>query len=285
MSYTVKRLSELVIEVRAKYKAGDIFTFLLLSDLHFDHPYCDREALKKVMDRAKDQGAGIMLNGDTLCLMQAQSDKRANKSAIRDEHKGNNYFDLVIKDTAEHFAPYADNLVMMADGNHETAVLKHKEINPLNHLAHRLNADYGANVLRAGYHGFVKFVFEHEGGGGIRSALMYHHHGKYGGQVTLGVLGVARHGLIIPQPDIIWTGHTHTQWHVRLPRLMVKKNGKTHTHHVEHVKTGTWKDEFNRPGGFGVERLNKPSAKGGYWLNFSLLGAKTNLITDLVVAK
>ena len=38
---------------------------LLLSDLHWDNPKCDRELLKKHLDQAKEQGCPILLNGDT----------------------------------------------------------------------------------------------------------------------------------------------------------------------------------------------------------------------------
>lgn len=283
MDYQITKLSELVIEVRATYTGSATFPFLLLSDLHYDHPYCDRQAVHHHLDKAKERGAKILFNGDTLCLMQAQTDKRGSKGAVREEHKVNNYFDAVIKDTAEQFAPYAENILLLADGNHETAVIKHKEIDPLDHLAHRLNSDHGGNVFRAGYHGFIRFRFQHESGGSTKTVLLYHHHGKFGGIVTKGVLGVSRHGLVIPQPNIIWTGHTHTLWHVPQPQLMVNVKGQTYTRLVHHVKTGTWKDEFNRPGGFGVERIATPPAKGGYWLDIHVNNKGVEL--DFLMAK
>lgn len=277
MNYEIKRLSDLVLEVRTRYKSGDVFPFLLLSDLHFDHPYCDRESLFRVMNEAKKQKAKILLNGDTLCLMQAKGDKRGGKSSVRPEHKTNTYFDTVIEDTAEKLSPWAKDIILLADGNHETAVTRYKEIDPLNLLAYRLNNEFGGNVTRAGYHGFIKFVFEHESGGAIRSFLLYHHHGKFGGIVTKGVLGVSRHGLVIPQANVIWTGHTHTLWHVTQPTLMVDQTGNTHERLVHHIKTGTWKGEFNKPGGFGVERIAVPSSQGGFWMRIVFRNAKVNL--------
>jgi len=285
MKYEATRLSDMVLEVRCTYKAGEVFPFLLLSDLHYDHPYCNRDALHKVLDEAKERNALILMNGDVLCLMQAQTDKRGHKGALREEHKVPNYFDAVIADTAEKFSKWSDNILLLGDGNHETAVLKHKEVNPLDWLAHRLNADHNANVHRAGYHGFVRFRFEQKSGGGIRTFLLYHHHGKYGGVVTKGVLGVSRHGVSIPQPDCIWTGHTHDLWHVTHPQLMVNQTGNTYNRLVHHVKTGTWKDEFNKPGGFGVERIAAPKSQGGYWMEFSISGSEKDLKVTFTQAR
>lgn len=270
MKLQLTKLSPLVFEVRGTYSTNQSFDFLLFSDLHYDNPKCNRNFVHRLLDEAKVRGAGILFNGDTLCLMQARGDKRGSKSDVRPEHQGSNYFDLVIKDTAERFAPYADNIILLADGNHETAVRKHKEIDPLDYLKLHLSD----NIMRAGYHGFVRFVFEHESGGAVRSMLMYFHHGKYGGIVSKGVQGVSRYATAIPQADVVWSGHTHDLWHVPQPRLMVSAGGNVYTDQADHVKTGTAKDEFNVPGGFGVERLAKPAAIGAYWMTLKVAHGK-----------
>lgn len=271
---TTKRLSDLVLEVRADYEGTK--DFLLLSDIHFDHPYCNRKLFFQLMDEAKEKGAKVLFNGDFFCMMQARNDRRGGKDKVRPEHQGANYFDLVIEEAAEKLNPYAENITLLGDGNHETAILKWNEINPLDRLATIMKYETGHMPHRAGYHGFIKFVY-HKNKGGVRSKLMYHHHGKYGGAVTMGALGVKRHAAIIPNADIIWTGHTHDLWHITHPQLRVNASGKVLTELQHHVKTGTFKDEFNRPGGFGVERLNKPAAIGGYWMKFTLGGPKTAL--------
>lgn len=284
-SYETKRISDIVLQVNITYKVGQRIPFLLLSDLHYDHPYCDRDAVHGVMDAAKKIGAPILLNGDTLCMMQARDDKRGSKDKVRDEHKVANYFDAVVIDTAEQLSPYADHLMMVADGNHETAIVKRKETNPLDWLVHRLNTDHGGSVHRAGYHGIIRFKFRNSASTSVRTFIMYHHHGKYGGMVTKGVLGVARHGLVVPQADCIWTGHTHTLWHVTQPQLRVNRAGHTYTHLVHHIKTGTWKDEFNRPGGFGVEKIANPTSQGGYWMTFWVEGKNKDLHVEFKQAR
>ena len=90
----------------------------------------------------------------------------------------------------------------------------------------------------------------------------------------MGALGVKRHAAVIPDADIIWTGHTHDLWDISHPRLRVNQMGQTITTLQHHIKTGTMKDEFNKTGGFGVERNYKPAAKGGYWLKAKIGGPK-----------
>jgi hypothetical protein len=265
-SVEVKRLSDLVLQMKVQYQPEPT-RYLLLSDVHFDHPYCDRDLFFRLMDKAKEDGAGVLFNGDFFCMMQGRMDKRGGKGKVRPEHQGPDYFNLVITEAAEKLAPYADIILMMGDGNHETSVLKWNEINPLDSLCTLLKYKTGADITRQGYHGYVKFSFHANNGGRRRSALMYHHHGKYGGEVTKGVLGVNRYGANI-RADIYWSGHTHDLWHVTNPYLHVTPSGKVVTRRAHHIKTGTFKDEFNRKGGFGVERINKPAAKGGYWLEF-----------------
>lgn len=247
--------------------------FLLLSDVHFDHPYCDRARYFRVLDKAVERGAKILVNGDFFCMMQGKFDRRGNKGKVRPEHNGPNYFNLVIEEAYELHKPYADHIILLADGNHETSILRHQEINPLDMFCSLLIAYSKKQIFRAGYHGFVKFRY-HRKQQGTSSQLLYHHHGKYGGAVTLGALGVKRHSAIIPQADIIWTGHTHDLWHISHPQLRVTQNGITETVEQHHIKTGTFKDEFNRPAGFGVERLNKPASIGGYWMRFEVLQEK-----------
>lgn len=278
-----KRLSDLVLEVRMSY--DDLRPVLLLSDIHFDHPYCDRSLFFRLMDEALERNAVICFNGDFFCMMQSRGDKRGAKDKILPQHAGANYFNLVIDEAAELLRPYADNILFFGDGNHETAITKWQEINPLDMLVAQLVANTERTIYRMGYHGFVRWRTYHTSGGQIRKRLMYFHHGKYGGAVTMGVLGVKRHGAIIPQADIIWTGHTHDLWHVAHPVVKVKQSGEVVTMPQHHIKTGTFKDEFNRPGGFGVERLNKPAAIGGYWMEIKHVDGKTDISVEFRQAR
>ena len=150
MKYTTTRLTPQVIEVRMKYKKGFKQPFLLSSDVHYDNPKCDRDLYHKHLDQAKERGAGVFCFGDFFCLMQSRKDRRGSKSDIRPEHNGSNYFDLVINEAAKKMAPYSQNIILFSDGNHETAVVKNMETNPLERLVAILNHQYNGQEAAAG---------------------------------------------------------------------------------------------------------------------------------------
>jgi hypothetical protein len=103
--------------------------FLLVSDLHWDNPHCDRGLLKNHLDEAVKRNAAIILNGDTYCCMGGKYDRRADKSLIRPEHNTDRYFDAIVDTSVEWFAPYAKNILLIGYGNHETAIIKRTSCN------------------------------------------------------------------------------------------------------------------------------------------------------------
>jgi hypothetical protein len=212
----------------------------------------------------------VLCFGDFYCMMQGKYDPRRDKTGVRPEHNVSNYLDVVHEDTATLLAPYADNLLMFSDGNHETSILKRLETNPLDNLAIRLNYKSNATLHRMGYHGFVKFIFERNTGGGIQNYLLYFHHGSWGGVITKGALGVSRYASIVPQADCIVTGHTHDRWKMSQPRYHLKQNGEVIIKEQSHIKTGTYKEEFAKESGWAIERIVMPKSLGGYWMNLHL---------------
>ena len=78
-NYDVERQSLNVINVNMEYKKDWEQTFLLISDVHFDNPDCDRKLLKKHLDKAVQDGCGILVNGDWFCAMESRNDPRSVK--------------------------------------------------------------------------------------------------------------------------------------------------------------------------------------------------------------
>ena len=93
--------------------------FLLLSDLHWDNPKCDRSLLTRHLKQAQERGAKVIINGDFFCFMQGKYDPRRNKMDILPEHNKANYIDAVIEDAVNWFAPYAKDILLIGYGNHE----------------------------------------------------------------------------------------------------------------------------------------------------------------------
>ena len=92
---------------------------LLRSDAHTDNKKCDRDLEEKHLREAVERGAIICDLGDCLDLMQGASDRRQCKSQLRSSHAAAAYFDAVIDEVSERYAPYAQNWAFMGQGNHE----------------------------------------------------------------------------------------------------------------------------------------------------------------------
>lgn len=245
-------------EVRAGWEQW----FLLQSDEHWDNPHCNRRLLKYHHDQAVERNAGIFKFGDILCLMQGKYDPRADKSSLRPEHRGANYFDLVVDTAAEWYQPYEKNIIMMSYGNHETASQKRHEVDLLGHLGKRLGVHVG------GYSGFVRFMFSRGTSNKSNKVLYYHHGFGGGGPVTKGVIGTNRRAVIAPDASFVITGHIHEEWVVTQQRIRLSNSGKPYQDEQLHIQLPTYKDEFDMRGGYHVENGRPPKPLGGVWLRF-----------------
>ena len=233
------------------------------SDWHFDNPKCNRKLLFKHLDEAKEKNALIAITGDLLCLMQGKYDPRRAKSSIRPEHNENNYLDLVINDTAEKLRPYAKNILLISKGNHETNVSLRMETDVIERMVERLNTLEGTNIQVGEYTGYYTLCFEYKGHGSRKSLNIGYSHGNWGGIITKGTLSVVRYAAIMPDCDIMFSGHTHDGWIMSHPRLKLN----TYKQLVEvknqwHIKTGTYKEEFAQGQGWAVERIAMPKYLG-----------------------
>lgn len=231
------------------------------SDWHFDNPKCNRELLFKHLNEAKKRNSMIMVIGDLLCLMQGRYDPRRSKSAIRPEHNKDNYLDLVINDTAEKLRPYAHNILLISKGNHETSVSSRMETDIIERLVERINTLEGSNIQVGEYTGYVTLSFQSNT---TRRALQIgYSHGNWGGVITKGTLSVVRYAAMLPDCDIMFSGHTHDGWIVPQPRLVRNSNArKVEVKNQWHVKTGTYKEEFDQGKGWAVERIAMPKYLG-----------------------
>jgi hypothetical protein len=261
MSYAVERTGTNVLTLRHTIIDGWEQYYLLIADVHWDNPHCRRDILKRHLELAKKRGAGILSFGDFFCAMQGKYDPRASKESVRPEHQCNNYLDALIDTAADYLAPYSDNLVMLSDGNHETAIRKRQETDLLGRLSQKVSTQH------LGYSGFVRFMFEHAAGGKRSTKNMYWHHGSGGGgPVTKGVIGTNRRAVYVPDAHFVVGGHIHEEFRLVLPRVRITNGGRVHLDEQVHICLPTYKDEFDLFGGYHVENGRPPKPIGGAWL-------------------
>ena len=242
--------------------------FLLISDLHWDNPHCDRGLLKNHLDEAVKRNAAIILNGDTYCCMGGKYDRRADKSLIRPEHNTDRYFDAIVDTSVEWFAPYAKNILLIGYGNHETAIIKHGETDLLQRFASTLNYATGSAVEVGGYGGTIDIRVLHDTIRGVNFVVHYYHGAGGGGPVTKGVIQDQRLLASTEGYDLTWMGHVHELYYHQNMIHRYDRSKKTLLQKPIHqLRTATYKEEWDGGYmGFHTERGRGPKPLGGYWM-------------------
>ena len=242
--------------------------FLLISDLHWDNPHCDRGLLKNHLDEAVKRNAAIILNGDTYCCMAGKYDRRADKSLIRPEHNTDRYFDAIVDTSVEWFAPYAKNILLIGYGNHETAIIKHGETDLLQRFASTLNYATGSAVEVGGYGGTIDIRVQHDNLRGVNFVVHYYHGAGGGGPVTKGVIQDQRLLASTEGYDLTWMGHVHELYYHQNIIHRYDRSTKTLLQKPIHqLRTATYKEEWDGGYmGFHTERGRGPKPLGGYWM-------------------
>jgi hypothetical protein len=242
--------------------------FLLVSDLHWDNPHCDRGLLKNHLDEAVKRNAAIILNGDTYCCMGGKYDRRADKSLIRPEHNTDRYFDAIVDTSVEWFAPYAKNILLIGYGNHETAIIKHGETDLLQRFASTLNYATGSAVQVGGYGGTIDIRVLHDTIRGVNFVVHYFHGHSGGGVVSRGVIHDQRLLAGTEGYDLTWMGHVHELYYHQNMIHRYDRSTKTLIQKPIHqLRTATYKEEWDGGYmGFHTERGRGPKPLGGYWL-------------------
>lgn len=249
---------------------------MLISDIHLDNKKCKRRLLKKHLELAREIGAIVMLGGDTLCLMNGNRDNRGDKMSLQKQQIRGPYYDMVLDDAAKFLAPYADMIAFVGHGNHETTWLKYHDTDPVRGLVDRLKP-HGFAGFWGGYQQYIYIVMTSPDGSRVRKNLIYFHHGKYGGEVTKGILGTNRYGVSHPDAHIVWSGHTHDSFIFPLPQMRVDARGKVVNTAQMHIKTGTYKEELVEPFGWAVEKIVMPKFIGCALLDFRVGGGGSKM--------
>jgi hypothetical protein len=245
---------------------------LLLSDVHWDSPYCDRELLKRHLEEAKAIGAHILLNGDTFDLMGSRRDFRGSKGGLRPEFKVDHYFDEIANQAIEWFSPYADLIKVVGYGNHETAIIKHNEVDLIQRFVGGLNMVNDTHIQTGGYGGWIVYTFERKGS--CSSYRIKYMHGIGGGVVTKGVIGHQRMSTFVQGADMIWQGHVHEDYEMNYRVEAMNSKSEVHYKDVLMVRTSTYKDEYKKDDSYGasgwaIEKGFSPRFLGGRWLELT----------------
>ena len=253
-----------IIEINCDFKHRRI---LLISDLHWDNPYCDRQLLKRHLDEAVAGGHDILINGDLFCAMQGKYDGRRSKSDMRPEHNNAKYLDSLVETAAEWFAPYAQNIKIIGYGNHETSILKHCETDLIERLVTLLNANTKSSIEIGGYGGWVIYRFRRTDRSSTPFKIKYFHGSGGGGVVTKGSIQFNRMMTMIEGADAIWMGHVHESMEMTYTMERLTQKDTIVLRDVLMIRTPAYKEEYQDGSkGWHIERGAPPKPLGGRWL-------------------
>jgi len=275
MAWEVSEISENVHQItfNANYRSTEWEQWVFVSgDRHHDNKHSDHKLQRKHLEQAKERNAPIIDVGDFFCLMQGKYDKRKSAGGLRPEHSGEDYFDAVPDTAVDFFKPYAQQFAVIGYGNHETAIIKHHQTDILARFVYRLNKEAGSNVQVGGYGGYVKLVFrEPKAQRTSASKLVKYFHGAGGGaEMSFGTLNVKRRASVMPDADIVVSGHIHNKFVVEMARERITSQGRIYLDKQLHVQVGSYKEEYGTGSkGWHVERGAPPKPLGGFWLRFS----------------
>jgi len=239
---------------------------LLISDLHWDNPKCDRQLLKKHLDEALKGNHDVLINGDLFCLMQGAYDPRKSKSDIREEHNVANYFDAIVNTAVEWFAPYAHLIKFIGYGNHETSILKRQETDIIERFVTLLNYKCESNVRVGGYGGWVRIHFA-DGVNSKSFNIKYMHGFGGGGAVTRGTIQHNRMSVNVEGADAIWMGHVHEDYEMTYTVEFLSNQDTVLQRDILMIRTSAYKEEYGDGSkGWHIERGASPKPIGGRWL-------------------
>ena len=253
----------------------------LTSDNHFDAVACNRRLLKKHLDEAKARDALIFVFGDWFDAMQGRFDPRRSMNEVRPEYRADNYYDLIVDDAERFLTPYAQNLILITDGNHETAVETNANINLSDRLVKGLRG-VGSPVMRGGYGGWVKFMFDLSGGlkkGPRQSKNLKYHHG-YGGDapVSDGMIQTKRQAVYLPDADIVVNGHNHNAYEAPLVRERISTQGVQSFDLVWYIRTSGYNQGYGDGSkGWAVRKGFRPTPIGGCWIHLTCNDQKVKI--------
>lgn len=237
------------------------------SDLHIDSVYCNREYLIADLKEAVKRKALILFIGDIFDAMQGRFDPRRSMAELRPEYRREDYYDFVIKDVGELLAPFAKNIAVISDGNHELSVLKNANTNLADRLVERLNNTHGGNVRHGGYGGWIRFMWERDGNPKGSTKMKYYHGSGGEAPQSKGALQTGRQAVYLPDANIVVNGHSHNAYWIPLTRERISGKGEMYFDNQIHLRTPGYKQGYGDGStGFEVTKGMNPKPLGGCWL-------------------
>lgn len=242
----------------------------IMSDNHHDSVRCNRKLEEQHFKLARERNAVVLIFGDFFDAMQGRFDPRRDSPELRPEYRGkSNYYDLLVRDAAEFLRPYAQNIALIAPGNHELSVLKNANTMLTDRLCGEINR-MGGSVVHGGFGGWVmlRCVMRKTVSQTIR--IKYFHGAGAEAPMSKGVIQSSRQAMYQPDAHIVVNGHNHQGYMVSHVRERITDRGKQYYDLCYHLRIPGYKMDYgDGSGGWDVTRGGQPKPNGCWWVHLT----------------
>lgn len=262
-----------VTSILFDFESGELLEKWLYftSDTHFDSVYCNRDMFFSDLDQAKLRDASVVVIGDFFDAMQGRFDPRRDMSILRPEYRRSDYYDYVVKDSSEKLEKYANNIAMIAPGNHELSVLKNANTFLSDRLVSYLNNKTGSRIIHGGYGGWLRIVLRIDGKPHGSINIKYFHGAGGEAPVTRGVIQTNRQAVYLPDADVVVNGHSHNAYWIPITRERVGGKGDHYFDTQHHIRTPGYMMSYgDGTTGWEVTRGGVPKPLGSCFVKITL---------------
>lgn len=244
-------------------KAGETFSILAMSDLHIDSHRHHRSLAQRHMATAVEQGWPILMFGDFYDAKEGRFDPRAGrtkKEELNDPNSG--YINHLVDYGARQLEPYADNIVLMGEGNHEASLRKNMDVDIMHLLGRELAARGKSQPMMAGYHGWVIVKYKLSTISN-RVAIRFHHGTGGNSPVSRGAIKAHRRATFVEGADFVISGHIHTPDYSHYRSEYVSNQGRiAHRDTIHLVLPGYQRSDEYQASGWEIMKEFPPQPCG-----------------------
>lgn len=268
---------------------GQPFWRLLCSDFHLGSVNADHDAIIRQLQRAKDNGARVLINGDVFDAI-GPMDRRFDLTTLHPTIARSKDLAKAIVDMAmEILRPYADIIDVIGLGNHEETWIKYGYNDPVRRVLEELSRE-GSKAKHGSFWGYIKTSFVVPGYRKRPKHKLLYLHGTGGDSpVTKGTIDFNRKGRNWTY-DALTFGHKHNLVCAVDQIADVTDSGKYVERKQLNLQTGSYyrnyrqlKDEEVLDQSYAARSAHPPKPIGGVFL---CLRPDLDPITgDLVIAQ
>jgi len=259
------------------YSPGSSVGLFFQSDPHFGASDVDYDLLDQERKKVLKRGDRLCVNGDVFDAILTRDTKRYEPTKLHKSLQGrNDLLNGAIDMAYSYYAPLASRIDMIGTGNHESALEKHHNVDPISLLVKRLNQLPDTQIAYGGYAGFVQYSFQDKPQNfQPQKFTVFYWHGSGGGNSLASSASEFEKKGFIEGADVFWIAHKHTRMAIEVERLSCPPSGhKPVLRKQWNIRTGSYFKtyegqspqefkEFGRLSNFAADALLPPQGRGG----------------------